>query len=368
MTSGVAQTGVVALLKNGPGPTLMLRTDLDALPVTEATNLVYASKVEVKQKDGRTTGVMHACGHDIHITNLIGVARYMAANKDRWSGTLMLVGQPAEETVTGAQRMIADGLFEKFPKPDFALALHVDASLEAGRVGYHAGYKYANVDAVDIVLRGRGGHGAFPHSTIDPIVMAARLVLDLQTLVSRETNPIEPAVVTVGSIHAGTKRNIIPDTCTLQLTVRSYSDEVRSHLLAGIQRKALAAAQSAGAPEPEVTVLEESTPAVFNDKKLVDRLVPVWQKALGPENVVERSPIMAAEDFSVYGRQGIPSLIFELGSVEPKRLEGLTRGGQSPPSLHSALFYPDADLALEAGVAAMCAAALELLPPKAPAK
>ncbi len=246
VTTGVGGTGVVGLLKNGPGPTLMLRTDLDALPVTESTNLAYSSKVKVKQPSGTETGVMHACGHDIHITNLIGVARYLAANRDRWSGTLMLIGQPAEEVGNGAKKMLDDGLFEKFPKPDYAVALHVDGSLATGKVGYRAGFAQANVDSVDITLHGRGGHGAAPHTTVDPVVMAAKLILDLQTLVSRETNPIEPAVVTVGSIHAGTKHNIIPEDCKLQLTVRSYSDKVREHLLDGIRRKAKAVAASAG--------------------------------------------------------------------------------------------------------------------------
>ncbi len=360
VTTGIGGTGVVALMKNGPGPTLMLRTDLDALPLTEATNLVYASKVKIKQPDGNEAGVMHACGHDVHITNLIGVGRYLAANKDRWSGTLMLIGQPAEEVGNGAQKMLADGLFEKFPKPDYAVALHVDSSLPTGKVGYRAGYAQANVDSVDITLHGRGGHGAAPHTTIDPIVMAAKLVLDLQTLVSRETNPIEPAVVTVGSIHAGTKHNIIADDCKLQLTVRSYSDKVREHLLEGIERKAKAVAASAGAPEPEVTVLGDFTPSVFNDEKLVQRLVPLWKKLLGDDNVVQKDPTMGGEDFSFYQKAGAKVLMFRLGSVEPKRLAGLTRGGMEPPSLHSAIYYPDADLALEVGVAAMAAAVIEL--------
>jgi len=362
VTSGVGDTGVVAVLKNGPGPTLMLRTDLDGLPVTEATNLVYASKVEVTQKDGRKTGVMHACGHDIHITNLIGVARYMAENKDRWSGTLVLIGQPAEEVVAGARKMLADGLYTKFPKPDFALAMHVDSTLEAGKLGYNSGFDHANVDSIDITLRGRGGHGAAPHTTVDPIVMAARLILDLQTLVSRETNPIEPAVVTVGSIHAGTKHNIVPDTCVLQLTVRSYSASVRKHLVEGIERKARAVADGAGAPAPEVKRLDEqSMESVFNDKQLVDRLVPVWKKLLGDDNVQQRTPTMGAEDFSLYGKEGMPIFMIRLGAVEAHRLAGLKRGGQEPPSLHSATFFPDADLALKTGVAAMSTAALELL-------
>lgn len=367
VTTGVGGTGVVAVLKNGPGPTVMLRTDLDALPVTEATGLVYASQATVTQKDGRKTGVMHACGHDIHMTNLVGVARYMAANRDRWSGTLVLIGQPAEEVVAGARKMLADGLFTKFPKPDIALAMHVDANLEAGTVGYNVGAMTANVDSVDVLLHGKGGHGAAPHTTIDPVVMAARLVLDLQTLVSRETNPIEPAVVTVGTIHAGTKRNIVSDSCLLQLTVRTYSEKVRKHILDGIERKAQAAAQSAGAPPAEVKIIaEESSPSIHNDKQLVERLVSVWEKLLGADNLKPQPPTMGAEDFSLYGREGgMPIFMIHLGSVEAHRLAGLKRGGQEPPSLHSPTYYPDADLTLQTGVTAMSAAALELLKPPA---
>ena len=362
VTTGVGGYGVVALLKNGSGPTLMLRSDLDALPITEVTGLTYASQVKAIQRDGNETGVMHACGHDIHITNLIGVARYLSSHRDRWSGTLMLIGQPAEEQGNGAQQMLADGLFKRFPKPDFALALHVDSSVSTGKIGYRAGYAQANVDSVDITLRGRGGHGASPDTTIDPIVMAAKLVLDLQTLASRETNPIDPVVVTVGSIHAGTKHNIISSTCQLQLTVRSYSVTTRQHLLDGIKRKALAVAASAGAPEPEVKLLGDTTPSVFNDEQLVARLVPVWQKVFGEENVILKEPTMGGEDFSFYHEEGgIPILMFRLGSIESKRLAALTRGNQEPPSLHSAEYYPDAEEALQAGIAAMSAATMELL-------
>jgi hippurate hydrolase len=278
--------GVVGLIKNGPGPKLMLRTDLDALPIVENTGLVYSSQVKLKNKDGTATGVMHACGHDIHITNLIGVAQYLTSHKAAWSGTVMLVGQPAEENGLGAKRMLDDGLFTKFPKPDMALAMHVDPALETGKVGYRAGYLLANADSVDVTMHGRGGHGATPHTTIDPIVQAAQFIVSLQTLVSREMNPVEPAVVTVGSIHGGTKNNIIPDSCHLQLTVRSYSDEVRQKLLDGIRRKANAVADGAGAAMPTVDVLD-GPPAVFNDAKLIERLLPVLRKTLGDSNVVE---------------------------------------------------------------------------------
>jgi len=364
VTRNVGGHGVVGLLKHGDGPTLMLRTDLDALPVVEQTGLVYSSQVRAKDDAGNDVGVMHACGHDLHMTNLIGTARYLAENKDRWRGTLLLVGQPAEERGKGARAMLADGLFEKFPKPDFALALHVDAAAAVGQVGCRAGYALANVDSVDITIKGKGGHGAYPHATIDPIVIAARFVLDLQTIVSREVKPTDPAVVTVGSIHAGTKHNVIPDACQLQLTVRSYSPEVRKQLLAAIQRKAKAAAASAAAPEPVVTVSDEGTPALFNDEELVGRLIPVFERAVGKENVVLAEQSMGGEDFSHYGLAGVPIFMLRLGTIDPQRLAGFARFVQQPPSLHSPLYYPDAEPSLVTGITAMSAAALDLLAPK----
>ncbi|HUY92991.1 MAG TPA: amidohydrolase [Pirellulales bacterium] len=360
VTRGLGGHGVVGVLANRKGPTVLIRTDLDALPVTEQTELTYASTVKVKDARGTETGVMHACGHDIHITSLIGVARYLNEHKNRWQGTVVFIGQPAEERGEGALQMLNAGLFEKFPKPDYALAMHVDATLAAGKVGYRAGYTLANVDSVDIKLRGRGGHGAFPQTTVDPIVQAARLILDLQTIVSREIKPTEPAVVTVGSIHAGTKHNIISDECDLQLTVRSFSDEVRQHLLDAIRRKAAATAASSGAPEPTVTV-SEGTPAMFNDEKLVERVVPVFQKLFGEERVVPSEASMGGEDFSRYGLAGVPIFMFRVGSVDAHRLAGYERIGQPPPSLHSAVYYPDPEPTLGAGVTAMAAAALDLL-------
>jgi amidohydrolase len=353
--------GVVGILANGDGPRLMLRTDLDALPVTEKTDLVYASRVKTVDEDGQETGVMHACGHDIHITNLIGVARYLSANKDRWRGTVMFIGQPAEERGGGAKIMLDAGLFEKFPKPDFALALHVDSTLAAGKVGYRPGFSQANVDSVDIIVRGRGGHGAHPNMTIDPIVEAARLILDLQTIVSREIKPTEPAVVTVGSIHGGTKHNVIGDTVHLQLTVRSYDAEVRKKLHEAIRRKALAAAASSGAPQPTV-LFSDGTPAVHNDEKLVERVVPVFRRTLGDDNVVPVELSMGGEDFSQYGLAGVPIFMFRLGSIEPKRLAGYDRVGEISPPLHSARYYPDPEPTLLTGVTAMSAAVLDLLP------
>jgi amidohydrolase len=362
VTTDVGGHGVVGLLKNGEGPTLLLRTDLDALPVTEQTNLAYASKVKVKNESGVEVGVMHACGHDIHITSLIGTARYLAENKNLWKGTLMLIGQPAEERGAGAKAMLDDGLFTKFKKPDLAVALHVDAGLAAGHVAYRAGYALANTDSIDITVHGRGGHGAMPHTTVDPIVQAAQLVLSLQTLVSREIDPLEPSVVTVGSIHGGTKHNIIGDSCVLQITVRSFSDKVREQLIAGIRRKAKAIAAGAGAQEPTISV-SEGTPAMFNDEKLTARLAPVFRKAIGEEKVSISEQSMGGEDFSRYGRAGVPIHMFRIGTVDAKRLARYKELGEQPPSLHSPLFYPDAEETLATGVIATAAAALELLKP-----
>lgn len=360
VSTKVGGHGVVGILKNGQGPTVMVRTDLDALPVTEDTGLPFASKVVTKDKDGNDVGVMHACGHDIHITCLIGTARFLAANKDAWSGTLMLIGQPAEEVGEGALAMLKDGLFTKIRRPDFGLALHVDSSLAAGKIGYRAGYMLANVDSVDITMRGKGGHGAYPQTTIDPIVQAAQLVVDLQTIISREKSPLEPAVITVGAIHGGTKHNIIPDTCHLKLTVRSYTDKVRKQLLDGITRKANAVAAGAGAPAPLIEY-SDATPATRNDERLVDRLVPVFTRALGADNVVQVEQSMGGEDFSQYGLAGVPICMFRLGSVTPERIEEFSRAKKPLPSLHSAEYYPAAEPTITTGVTAMSAAILDLM-------
>jgi hippurate hydrolase len=360
VTRHVGGHGVVALLPNGTGPTVMIRTDLDALPVTEQTGLVYSSQVRVRSDDGQEVGVMHACGHDMHLTCLVGTARYLAGHRDAWSGTLMLIGQPAEERGAGALAMLKDGLFERFPRPDAALALHVAADLAAGKVAFRAGYTAANVDSVDVTMKGRGGHGAYPHMTIDPIVEAAELVLALQTIVSREVDPTQSAVITVGSIHGGTKHNVIGDSCHLQLTVRSYSDTVRRQLLAGIERKAKAVAAGAGAPEPDIQI-SEGTPALVNDEALAARMADVFHHLLGPENIDVPQPQMGGEDFSQFGRAGLPVFMFSLGTVEPQRLERFRQLGQSPPSLHSPLYYPDAEPSLMTGVTAMSSAALAML-------
>lgn len=359
--------GVVAVLQNGAGPTVMLRADLDALPIEEQTGLPYASQDSGVDRDGNTVPVMHACGHDIHMTVLVGAARKLAAAREDWRGTLILIGQPAEERSGGAKAMLAEGLFEKFPRPDYNLALHVASDLAAGTLGAVGGYFMANVDSVDIEVRGRGGHGAYPDRGRDPVVIAARLVLALQTIVSREISPFEPAVVTVGSIHGGLQHNIIPDSVKLQLTLRSYSSEVRDHTIAAIRRLAEHTARSAGIDDdrlPVVTVLDEHTPAAYNDPALTARVLDVFENALGPEALVPVKAEMVGEDFGRYGRvePRIPSLMFRLGTVDPDIHEDFRSGKITTlPGLHSAQFAPAAELSIETGVRAMTAAALELL-------
>jgi hippurate hydrolase len=362
VATGIGGHGVAAFIRNGEGPTVMVRSDLDALPVTEKTGLVYSSQVRVKNEKGVEVGVMHACGHDVHITNLIAVARYLSKNKDLWKGTLMLIGQPAEERGAGAIAMLQDGLFTRFPQPDYALALHVDATLAAGKVGFRTGYSLANVDSVDITVKGQGGHGAYPQTTIDPIVQAADLVMSLQTIVSREVKPLEPCVVTVGSIHGGTKHNIIGDACHLQLTVRSYTDDVRQQLLDAIQKRARGIATAYGAPEPVVTI-SEGTPSLWNDPQLGNRMSQVFRRVLGKEHVTEAEQSMGGEDFSQYGRAGVPIMMFRLGAVDTSRLKRYQQLGQHPPSLHSPNFYPDAGETLTTGIVVMSNALLELLKP-----
>jgi amidohydrolase len=362
VTTGIAKTGVVGILRNGKGPTVMLRTDLDALPVDEKTDLPYASKVTTTDDAGETVHVMHACGHDVHMTSWIGAATLLSRAKDRWRGTLMMVGQPAEEKGGGAAKMLADGLFTKFPKPDFAFAIHDSAQAPAGTVQFISGYALANVDSVDITIFGKGGHGAYPHTTIDPIVIAARTVLALQTIVGRESNPLDPAVVTVGAIHGGTKHNIIPDEVKLQLTVRSYKDDVRKRLLASIERIAKAEAAAAGAPKPpDVKVLNESTPATYNDPAVTKRVADALARGLGADKVSEAQPVMGGEDFSEYGRAGVPSTLVWVGAVERKKYETSKSGGPALPSLHSSGFAPDREPTLRTGVKTVTLAALELL-------
>jgi len=361
VTTGVGGTGVVGLLRNGTGPTVMLRTDLDALPVEEKTGLAFASRVVAKNEEGESVPVMHACGHDLHMTCWLGTATLLARAKDRWRGTLMMVGQPAEETGSGARRMLGDGLFTRFPRPDFAIAVHDNADLPAGQLSYTPGFALAAVDSVDITVFGVGGHGAYPHTTIDPVVIASRIVLSLQTIVSRENNPLDPAVVTVGSIHGGTKHNIIPDEVKLQLTVRSYKPEVREKILAAISRIARAEAEAAGAPRGPAVTVRDSTPATYNDPELTVRVAEALRRALGDASVHEQPPVMGAEDFSEYARAGVPSVLFWVGAVEPERFRGAAARGERLPSLHSSSFAPDPPRAIRTGVLAETATLLELL-------
>jgi amidohydrolase len=319
VTTGVGGTGVVADLRNGQGPTVLLRTDMDALPVEEKTGVPYASQVVVKSDSGTTVPVMHACGHDVHMASWFGTAKLMATNRQRWHGTLILIGQPAEEIGAGASAMLKDGLFTRFPKPNFALAIHDDAGLPAGQVGYTSGYTMASSDSVDITIFGRGGHGAQPYNTVDPIVIAARTVLALQTIVSRENNPLDPAVITVGTIHGGTKNNIIPDEVKLELTVRSYKPEVRKRLLASIERVAKGEALAGGAPREPLVRVEPAANATYNDPELTKRLASALRNTLGHANVVEIPPKMVFEDFSEFSLAGVPSVLFAVGGVEPAK-------------------------------------------------
>jgi hippurate hydrolase len=366
VATGIGGHGVVGVLRNGPGPTVLVRTDLDALPVKEQTGLSYASQVRMTNDLGVEMDVMHACGHDVHITSLIGTARLLTNLKERWGGTVVFIGQPAEERGAGARAMLKDGLFSRFPKPDFCLALHVNPELSAGSLAMVEGYAMANVDSVDVTIRGSGGHGAWPHKAKDPVVLAAQTVVALQTIVSRETDPLDSAVVTVGSIHGGTKHNIIPDEVKLQITVRSFTDEVRSKTLDAIRRIVRGQAVSAGVPEDRMPVVKvddrEFTPATYNQPDLVRRLSGVFKGLLGDGKVVSRKPAMGGEDFSEYGRTSdkIPICMIWLGSVEPERAAESERTGKPLPALHSALYRPIPEPTIKTGVSAMTAAVLEL--------
>ena len=367
--AGIGGHGVVGVLENGAGPTLLIRGDMDGLPVTEATGLPYESQVTTQRPDGTTVGVMHACGHDVHVANLLGTAEVLAALRDAWAGTLIILAQPAEELGKGARMMIEDDLFEKIPMPDHAIALHVDGGLPAGRIGWTSGWAAANVDSVDITIHGRGGHGARPHNAIDPIVTAAHFVTALQTIVSRRVDPIEPAVITVGSIHGGAKHNVIPDEVKLQLTVRSYSGEVRKLLLDSIRQLANDTCQAFGCPKPpDVTIKDEYTPAMYNDPELAARAVEVFVALLGEDNVREMVAAMGGEDFGRYHRsQGFPAFMFRLGGVNESRWKrSRKRRGEPLPSLHSSRFAADPGPTLETGVRAMSRLALSLLGSSAP--
>jgi hippurate hydrolase len=362
VTTGVGRLGVVGVLKNGAGPTVLLRTELDALPVTENTGLPFASTVRTKDDAGNDVGVMHACGHDIHMASWIGAARIMAGNRAAWRGTLVLVGQPAEEIVSGAKAMIADGLFTRFPRPDFALAVHDDPRWPAGMVGFHAGPILTNADMVTIRIFGRGGHGARPETTVDPIVIAARTVLALQTIVSREISPFDPAVITVGSIHGGTKNNIIPDDVVLLLTVRSFTDPVRQHLLSAIDRITKAEAAAAGAPREPLIERSQPTQALVNDSALTRRVSVALVRELGAARAKDMPPEMASEDFAEFQLAGVPTLMLRIGATEQSKLTAAMKAGISPPSLHSALFAPDREPTIKGAMQAEVIALRELMP------
>ncbi len=366
VTEHFGGTGVVAVLANGAGPTVLIRADMDALPVKEQTGLEYASTVVGTSVDGQEKPVMHACGHDVHMTVLIGTASKLVELRAQWQGTLIMIAQPAEERGAGASAMLAAGLFTKFPRPDFNLALHVSAGLPAGKVAYVAGPALANVDSIDITVHGVGGHGAYPHRVRDPIVLSAQIITAMQTIVSRELSPLAPAVLSVGSIHGGLKHNVIPDVVKLQLTLRSYTSEVRLQMIEAVKRITKNLALAAGMPAdkmPEVAVKDEYTPVAFNDPDLTNRIAKVFGAEIGPDNVIETSPVMGGEDFGRYGQEipKIPSLIFWLGAVDRKQYAASQNGGKPLPSLHSAYFAPEYEPTIRTGVGVMTAAGLELL-------
>jgi amidohydrolase len=361
VTTNVGGFGVVGVLKNGAGKTVMIRTDMDALPVLEQTGLPYASTVRTKDDSGADVPVMHACGHDFHMASWMGTAALMAKNKSRWHGTLIMLGQPDEEKVGGAAAMIKDGLLTRFPRPDYAIAIHDDSGMAAGTLSVTPGYLLASSTAVNVTIFGRGGHGAHPHTTIDPVVIAARTILALQTIVSREINPLDSAVITVGSIHGGTKGNIIPDQVKLEMTVRAFKEPVRQHLLKSIERIVNAEAQAAGADRMPEIKIPETTLATYNDPTLAKQIESGLKQRLGADKLVPHDPVMGAEDFSEYGHAGIPSLIMFVGAVEPKKLAEAKEKNLPLPSLHSSKFAPEIGPTLRMGMLVETNSALELL-------
>jgi hippurate hydrolase len=361
VTENVGGTGVVGIMKNGSGPTVMLRTELDALPVEEQTGLPYASKVRTKDDSGRDVPVMHACGHDLHMSSWWATAAIMARTKDTWHGTLMLIAQPAEETISGAKRMVEDGLFTRFPKPNIGVALHDTNEMPVGQVGITPEYTYANADSLRITVYGKGGHGARPDTTIDPIVIASSIVVRLQSIVSREIRAGEVAVITVGYFQAGTKNNIIPDQAQMGLTVRSYKPEVRKHLLTAIERIANGEAEAGGAEKMPLIEEYESASAVYNDPILTRHLAATLETALGKGNVVVQPPTIVSEDYSVFVEQGVPSFYFRLGVADPEKLRQARAAGKELPSNHSPLFAPVAEPSLRTGITAEVAVLRDLL-------
>ena len=359
--------GVVGVMKNGDGPTVLVRTDMDALPVAEETGLPYASKVVARNDEGKDVHVMHACGHDVHIAAFIGTARALAKLKDQWHGTIVFVAQPAEEIGAGARALLKDGLYDRFGKPNYVLGFHDKADVQVGHIAVTEGYMSANVDSVDVTVRGVGGHGAYPHKTKDPINLAAQIINAWQTIVSRQNNPLDPVVITVGSIHGGTKHNIIPDEVKMQLTVRTYKSEVRERVLADIERIAKGCAAAAGIPPdlaPIVSVSKDFfTPATYNNPELTKRLVAVWRKSLGDQNVEIIDPVMGGEDFSEYSLpdHSIPAANFHFGAVDPAKIEEFKKAGKELPTLHSSKFAPVPEPTIRTGMIGMIAAVLDLM-------
>jgi amidohydrolase len=364
---GTQAYGVVAILQNGPGPKLLIRTDMDALPIVEETGVSYASHVKSKNAAGQEVGVMHACGHDVHVTTMIGTARVLAAMKSKWHGTVMLIGQPSEETIDGAKAMLADHLYERFGAPDLAIALHDTNTRAAGTVSLASGPALAGSTSVDVLIRGIGGHGAEPQVTKDPIVIAGEFIVQLQTVVSRQENPREPSVVTIGDIHGGTKRNIIPYEVKMEITARTFSDRSRQVVVDGIRRTAQGVALSAGVPDnlaPIVTVLDaESTPVMYNDPALAARVKSALLDTLGAGSVFDDGPAMASEDFGVFGLEGhkIPTVMFGLGAMDPTKFAAAQAAGKTLPGPHTSLFQPSPEPTLRTGVTAMSSVAMALL-------
>jgi amidohydrolase len=359
--------GVVALLANGTGPKLLIRTELDALPIIEETGVPYASKVKTKNAAGQEVGVMHACGHDVHVTTLIGTARVLAATRSQWHGTVMLVGQPSEETIDGARAMLDDALYARFGTPDMAVALHDTNEHAAGTVAITSGVALPSATSIDVTLRGIGGHGAQPQATKDPIVMAAEFIVQLQTIVSRRQDPRDPAIVTVGDIHGGTKRNIIPSEVKLEITARAFSDKGRQNIVDGVRQTAAGVAMAAGLPaelSPIVTILEhESAPLTYNDPALTAKVKSALTQALGASNVIEEGPGTASEDFDVFALEGhtIPAVMFGLGAMDPEQLASAHAAGKTLPGPHNSRFQPVPEPTLRTGVTAMSSVAIALL-------
>jgi hippurate hydrolase len=364
---GLTSFGVIGVMKNGDGPTVAIRTDLDALPVHEETGLPYASTVMTKNDAGQEVSVMHACGHDIHMSTFIGTARALGKLKDKWQGTIIFIGQPAEETVGGARALLKDGLYTRWPKPNFVLGLHDDAEIATGQIGVTEGYCYANVDSVDVTVRGVGGHGAYPHKTKDPIVLSAEMINAWQTIASRENNPVDPIVVTVGSIHGGTKHNIISDEVKMQLTVRTYKQEVRDRVLAAIERIAKGVATTAGVPDDRMPIVkvekDQYTPATYNNPELTKRVSAALKSAIGADNVVLKDPTMGGEDFSEYSLpdHSVPAFMFNVGAVDPAKVAESKKSGVPLPSLHSSKFAPVPEPTIRTGLIGMVSAVLEVM-------